>query len=206
MLFRSDTDFNDDVKKYKSVKKPWVLIKGDQGIPGNDGHTPNISIGANGNWLIDGNDSGKKAQGNDGHTPIVTIGTDGYWYIDNVKTSQKAQGEKGADGTQYRNVEKYAYGDSNTTPPTGGWSDSISGGTAGKYLWNQETAQSKAATDTHWVDVGKPTTHCIGYIAKNGENGANFTGVLEHYMATTDGTKAPDTNKGSWQPTPTAAG
>ena len=108
------------------------------------------------------------------------------------------------NGTQYRTVEKYAYGDSNTIAPTSGWSDSISGGTAGKYLWNQETAQHKAATDTDW----KPdsvTTHCIGYIAKNGENGANFTGVLEHYKATNDGTNAPAADS-SWQSTPNAAG
>ena len=108
------------------------------------------------------------------------------------------------NGTQYRTVEKYAYGDSNTIAPTSGWSDSISGGTAGKYLWNQETAQHKAATDTDW----KPdsvTTHCIGYIAKNGENGANFTGVFEHYKATNDGTNAPAADS-SWQSTPNAAG
>lgn len=114
------------------------------------------------------------------------------------------KGDKGVDGTQYRTVEKYAYGDSNTIAPTIGWSDSISGGAPGKYLWNQETAQHKAATDTDW----KPdsvTTHCIGYIAKNGENGANFTGVLEHYKATNDGTNAPAVDS-SWQSTPTAAG
>ena len=118
-----------------------------------------------------------------------------------VKRWVLIKGEKGVDGTQYRTVEKYAYGDSNTTAPTSGWSDSISGGTAGKYLWNQETVQHKAATDTDW----KPdsvTTHCIGYIAKNG---SNFTGVLEYYKATNDGANAP-TVDGSWQTSPTAAG
>lgn len=68
---------------------------------GIDGRTPIITIGTNGNWLIDGNDSGQKAQGNAGHTPTVTIGADGYWYIDSVKTSQKAQGEKGDKGDSY---------------------------------------------------------------------------------------------------------
>lgn len=108
------------------------------------------------------------------------------------------------NGTQYRTVEKYAYGTSNTAAPTSGWSDSISGGTAGQYLWNQETTQHKAATDTAWVQ-DSVTTHCIGYIAKNGENGANFTGVLEYYKATNDGTNAPAVDS-SWQATPTAAG
>lgn len=118
-----------------------------------------------------------------------------------VKRWVLIKGEKGVDGTQYRTVEKYAYGDSNTTAPTSGWSDSISGGTAGKYLWNQETTQHKTATDTVWA-TDSVTTHCIGYIAKNG---SNFTGVLEYYKATNDGANAP-TVDGSWQTSPTAAG
>lgn len=81
-----DTELNDDPKKYTNVTS-WVLIKGDQG------HTPTITIGSNGNWYIDGTDSGQKAQGDAGHTPSVTIGADGYWYIDGVRTSQKAQGD-----------------------------------------------------------------------------------------------------------------
>lgn len=36
---------------------------GIQGIKGNDGHTPEITIGANGNWFIDGEDSNFKARG-----------------------------------------------------------------------------------------------------------------------------------------------
>lgn len=94
-----DTELNDDVKKYGSVTG-WVLIKGDQG------HTPTITIGTNGNWYIDGADSGQKAQGNAGHTPSVTIGADGYWYIDGEKTSQKAQGDKGDKGDSYSIVFK----------------------------------------------------------------------------------------------------
>ena len=37
--------------------------QGIQGEPGKDGHTPVISIGENGNWLVDGFDTGIKAQG-----------------------------------------------------------------------------------------------------------------------------------------------
>lgn len=43
--------------------------KGEQGIegkPGNDGHTPNVTIGENGNWFIDGVDSGVSAKGSIG--------------------------------------------------------------------------------------------------------------------------------------------
>lgn len=41
-------------------------IQGPQGIPGLDGHTPIITIGANGNWYIDGNDTGKPSRGQQG--------------------------------------------------------------------------------------------------------------------------------------------
>jgi len=37
--------------------------QGIQGIPGKDGYTPTIIIGQNGNWFIDGKDTGIKAQG-----------------------------------------------------------------------------------------------------------------------------------------------
>ena len=40
--------------------------QGEQGIPGEAGHTPNIAIGENGNWFIDGVDTGVKAEGKDG--------------------------------------------------------------------------------------------------------------------------------------------
>ena len=42
-------------------------VQGIQGVPGLDGHTPVITI-ENGNWFIDGVDSGKPAQGEKGET------------------------------------------------------------------------------------------------------------------------------------------
>lgn len=50
--------------------------QGIQGEPGQDGHTPTITVGSNGNWFVDGVDSGVQAQGKQG-----------------------IQGEPGADGT-----------------------------------------------------------------------------------------------------------
>ncbi len=38
--------------------------------------------------------------GSDGHTPEVTIGSDGYWYVDGVNTGVKAKGDKGDTGKQ----------------------------------------------------------------------------------------------------------
>jgi uncharacterized protein (TIGR02145 family) len=50
-------------------------------------------IGENGNWWIDGVDTGVKARGKDALTP--TIGTNGNWWIDNKDTGVKAQGKDG---------------------------------------------------------------------------------------------------------------
>ncbi|MBR3674532.1 MAG: hypothetical protein IKN69_00075, partial [Bacilli bacterium] len=36
---------------------------GIQGLPGQDGHTPTIAVGTNGNWVIDGVDIGIRAEG-----------------------------------------------------------------------------------------------------------------------------------------------
>lgn len=59
-------------------------IQGIQGEPGADGHTPEITIGSNGNWFVDGSDTGVKAQG-----PQGPIGPQG---------EQGPQGEKGDQG------------------------------------------------------------------------------------------------------------
>jgi YVTN family beta-propeller protein len=61
-----------------------------------NGHTPVITIGDNGNWFIDGADTGKPSTGRDGTTPQLTI-TDGYWQIDGVNTGVKAEGADGQD-------------------------------------------------------------------------------------------------------------
>ena len=49
--------------------------QGIQGLPGEDGHTPIITIGSNGNWYIDGEDSGVLAEGKQG--PQGEPGKDG---------------------------------------------------------------------------------------------------------------------------------
>ena len=47
----------------------FTITDGEQGIegkPGTDGHTPSITIGENGNWYIDGVDSGISSKGSEG--------------------------------------------------------------------------------------------------------------------------------------------
>lgn len=80
---------------------------GKNGKNGQDGHTPVITIGPNGNWYIDGKDTGKPSrgaqgdpggQGDPGHTPELSIGSNGNWFIDGVDTGFPAVGKDGKDG------------------------------------------------------------------------------------------------------------
>ena len=93
--------------------------QGIQGEKGADGHTPVITIGENGNWFVDGTDTGIKAQGpkgedgrsvvfisltsSEGNVDTYTItysdGTTSTFTVTNgVDGSQGIQGDKGADG------------------------------------------------------------------------------------------------------------
>ena len=84
-------------------------LNGEQGIQGEkgeDGHTPVITIGEDGNWVIDGVDTGISAKGEkgdtgekgeDGLTPF--IGENGNWRIGETDTGVKA---KGTGGTSSR--------------------------------------------------------------------------------------------------------
>lgn len=70
--------------------------QGIQGEPGEDGKTPVINVGSNGNWYVDGEDTGCKAEGVDGNTPY--IGENGNWYIADTDTGIRAQGPQGEPG------------------------------------------------------------------------------------------------------------
>ena len=59
-----------------------------------DGTTSNFIV-TNGK---DGEQGIQGIPGQDGHTPVITISNDGYWIIDGVKTNTKAQGEQGEPG------------------------------------------------------------------------------------------------------------
>lgn len=75
----------------------WYYLSG---ADGQDGVTPNI--GDNGNWWINGVDTGIPAQGKDGEdgqdgaTP--EIGDNGNWWINGIDTGIPAQGKDGQDG------------------------------------------------------------------------------------------------------------
>ena len=75
----------------------WYYLSG---ADGENGVTPNI--GENGNWWINGEDTGIPAQGKDGQdgqdgaTPV--IGENGNWWIGGVDTGVPAYGKDGEDG------------------------------------------------------------------------------------------------------------
>jgi len=58
-----------------------------------------IEIGENGNWWIDGVDTGQLAKGNTGEAPEVMIGGNGNWFIDNIDTGISATGQDGKDAS-----------------------------------------------------------------------------------------------------------
>jgi len=62
-----------------------------------------IKIGDNGNWWIDGVDTGnsaKGAAGEKGEAPKVVIGSNGNWVINDVDTGIPASGQKGKDAAE----------------------------------------------------------------------------------------------------------
>ena len=59
-----------------------------------------MTIGSNGNWFINGVDTGIPAQGAPGIPgSVITIGNNGNWFINNVDTGVPAQGEPGTPGS-----------------------------------------------------------------------------------------------------------
>ena len=86
-------------------------IQGVQGVPGKDGVVPVITVGENGNWFVDGTDTGVLAQapkgdtgadgsdGEDGKTPHV--GENGNWWIGDFDTGVKVEG---ADGNRNNKI------------------------------------------------------------------------------------------------------
>ena len=90
-----DGDFyldSDDFLLYKKENGQWVFmgsLKGDEGEPGTNGDTP--TIGSNGNWWINGTDTGYSALGKDGKTPTIEINENGFWVINGEITDFSAE-------------------------------------------------------------------------------------------------------------------
>ena len=70
-----------------------------------------LSIGENGNWYIDGKDSGQPSRGEngsdgrDGHSPQISIGNNGNWHIDGQDSGIQATAKNGQDGQNGKDGE-----------------------------------------------------------------------------------------------------
>mgnify|MGYP000877091411 CR=1 FL=1 len=103
-------------------------IDGKDGKDGKDGFTP--VLGDNGNWFIDGKDTGKPWK------VIPEIGTDGNWWIDGLNTEKPARGPKGEDGLSAYELWKDAVDKGEMTNKDG--SDYTGGNTWEEFLkWLQ---------------------------------------------------------------------
>lgn len=86
---------------FKGTYEEWLeSIKGEDG---KDGHSPVVTIGSNGNWFVDGNDTGINAKGEDGAPG--KDGVDGEDGQDGEQGPQGEQGESGKDGVSIVSIE-----------------------------------------------------------------------------------------------------
>lgn len=104
----------------------WLVsIKGAKGDKGDTGHTPVITVGQNGNWHVDGIDTGTKAQGAEGSAgskwtaatsvPSDSMGNNGDMHLDiltqkiyrkeNGKWVEKVAIEDGENGRDAREIK-----------------------------------------------------------------------------------------------------
>jgi hypothetical protein len=78
-----------------SVKEGYYVIKLSDGTTMEvRNKTSFITIGANGNWFIDGVDTGKPSSG---QAPEIKIGANGHWIIGGTDTGIVASGQSGKD-------------------------------------------------------------------------------------------------------------
>lgn len=173
--------------------------KGDKGDPGEDGKTP--YIGDNGNWWIDGVDTGIKATGSsgsdgsdgkdgqdgkdgedgkDGLTPY--IGSNGNWWIGNTDTGIKAAGTDGKDGADGANGKDGADGKNGADGKDG--ADGQDGVGIADIAINEAGELVVTLTDGAEKNLGKVT----------GSDGVGISGVSinengELIVTLTDGTE-----------------
>lgn len=100
---------------------------------------------------------------------------------------------------------QYALGDTLTTPPTAGWSETAPEWQAGKYMWQKTvTTYSDGATKESkatCIQGAKGETGASGSDGADGKDGENGKGILNTvvtYQTGTSGTKAPT---GTWSTT-----
>lgn len=86
-----------------------IIFSDGSNIALTNGRTPVFTVGDNGNWLVDGQDSGVKASGKDGRdgedgaSPEIDI-VDGSWHINGQDSGMRAEAVAGIDGADAPNI------------------------------------------------------------------------------------------------------
>ena len=177
-------------------------------ISGTDGKNGEASVEINndGYWVINGEQTGVKAEGSDGKSPQITIGDNGYWYIDGNFTGTKAEGEAGKDGADieyvyYRNKDgntpsNPSYNSNNEL--TTGWSPSPQGIDA-SYMYEFVSVRTKRAGETAWSAFSTPVIW-----SKWGEKGQDGDGVeYKYYLKNNNTVPTYSATDSKWTDDPT---
>lgn len=104
--------------------------QGPAGAAGQDGHTPVLTIGENGNWFVDGVDTGIAAQGPKGEQGAP--GADGKDGKDGVDGAPGANGKDGKDGVDGKDGADGAQGPQGPQGPQGEKGETGPAGADGK--------------------------------------------------------------------------
>lgn len=156
----------------------WVLVKGNDGVQGDDGKDGTSSY----LHIKYSNDGGATFTANSGETVgdwMGTCVTENQADPTSVSayTWKKVKGEQGEKGNGIAySLVTYQEGDSGTTAPTGTWSSDVPPVSEGKYLWTR--------TDLTFDDGTKSTSYNV---SKVGSSGADGKTTYVHIKYSNDG-------------------
>lgn len=158
----------------------WTKLKGEQGIPGNDG----VGVkSADVMYCIGDSDSTAPADNADWKTLFTELTLANGKYVWTCTKVVYTKGNPTYSGKQCLGkcedfatvTEQYALSTSSTDAPTSGWGTTYSPA-MGKWLWTR--------SEIVWTDGSKTYTKavCVSYFGKDGENGKNGD-YTEYYFA-----------------------
>ena len=161
---------------------PEISLTCIQGSDGENGYTP--YIGSNGNWWINGVDTGYSAEGDDGHSPYVDTTTNTWWewdadiggYHDTGIVPQGPGVFKSIVFKRFSSEPSTPTGGSYLSPVPSGWSDGIPSGT--EQIWmstrvftsNGESPQTSKWTTPQMVSDTPDIDFEYSWIATNPGN------------------------------------
>ena len=175
ITFLDGTEYTFEVRNGKDGEQ------GIQGEPGKDGHTPEIKIGENGNWIIDGEDTGISAKGLEGEA-----------------------GEDGKDGVSIVSIEKtlteglidtytITYSDNSTSTFTVVNGEQGEQGIQGEPGKDGHTPEIKIGENGNWiidgVDIGIKAQGLNGSDGLDGKDGLSAYEIYVKYHPEYKGTE-----------------